>query len=117
MLTNSSILAQPENNAADRQISMIIFITNDKSFIQRVLLNPDNSCSQRCLGVHSDNKSTAEPTHIIFTVCIVFRLKCVSDLSKYCVRKRERSSKRQFPISNYIVCVQSCDGSRGEYII
>ena len=47
--------------------------------------------------VHSDNKSTAEPTHIIFTVCSVFRLKCVSDLSKYCVRIGERSSKRQFP--------------------
>ena len=28
MLTNSSTLAQPENNAADRQISMIIVITN-----------------------------------------------------------------------------------------
>ena len=39
MLTNSSIFAQPESNAADRQISMIIVITNDKGFIQRVLLN------------------------------------------------------------------------------
>ena len=36
-------------------------------------------------------------THIIFTVCSVFRLKCVSDLSKYCVRIGERSSKRWFP--------------------
>ena len=34
MLTNSSILAQPENNAADRQLSMIIVITNDKGCIQ-----------------------------------------------------------------------------------
>ena len=41
MFTNSSILAQPENNAADRQISMIIVITNDKGFIQSVLLNPE----------------------------------------------------------------------------
>ena len=40
VLTNSSILAQPENNAADRQISMIIFITKDKGCIQSVLLNP-----------------------------------------------------------------------------
>ena len=39
----------------------------------------------------------AEPTHIILTVCSVFRLKCVSDLSKYCVRIGERSSKRRFP--------------------
>ena len=31
VLTNSSILAQPENNAADRQISMIIVIISDKS--------------------------------------------------------------------------------------
>ena len=29
MLTTSSILAQPENNAADRQISIIIVITNE----------------------------------------------------------------------------------------
>ena len=29
MLTNFSILTQPENNAADRQISMIIVITNN----------------------------------------------------------------------------------------
>ena len=34
MLTNSSILAQPENNAADRQISMVIVITNNKGCIQ-----------------------------------------------------------------------------------
>ena len=40
MLTNSSIVAQPENNAADGQISMIIVITNDKGCIQTVLLNP-----------------------------------------------------------------------------
>ena len=40
MLTNFSILAQPENNAADRQISMIIVITNNKGYIQSVLLNP-----------------------------------------------------------------------------
>ena len=39
MLTNSSILAQPENNAADRQLSMVIVITNDKGCIQSVLLN------------------------------------------------------------------------------
>ena len=56
----------------------------------------------------------AEPTHIIFTVCSVFRLKCVSDLSKYCVRILVRGG---FPISNYVVCVQSCNGSRGGYII
>ena len=31
MLTNSSILAQPENNAADRQIYMIIVITDNKA--------------------------------------------------------------------------------------
>ena len=36
MLTNSSILAQPENNAADRQIYMIIVITNNKGCIQTV---------------------------------------------------------------------------------
>ena len=41
----------------------------------------------------------------------------MSDLSKYFVCIGERSSKRQFPISNYVVCVQSCDGSRGGYII
>ena len=41
VLTNSSILAQPENNAADRQISMIIVITNNKGCIQSVLLNPE----------------------------------------------------------------------------
>ena len=41
----------------------------------------------------------------------------MSDLSKYCVLIGERSSKRRFPISNYVVCVQSCDGSRGGYII
>ena len=38
--------------------------------------------------------------HITFTVCSVFskkRLKCVSDLSKYCVRIGERSRKRRFP--------------------
>ena len=40
MLTNSSILAQPENSAADRQISMIIVIINNKGCIQTVLLNP-----------------------------------------------------------------------------
>ena len=40
MLTKSSILAQPENNAADRQIYMIIVITNNKGCIQSVLLNP-----------------------------------------------------------------------------
>ena len=40
MLTNPSILAQPENNAVDRQISMIIVITNDKGGMQSVLLNP-----------------------------------------------------------------------------
>ena len=34
MLTNFSILAQPENNAADRQLSMIIVITNDKGCIE-----------------------------------------------------------------------------------
>ena len=45
MLTNSSILTQPENNAADRQISMITVVTNDKGL----------------QSVHSDNISTAEP--------------------------------------------------------
>ena len=73
MLTNSSILAQPENNSADRQIYMIIVITNNKGCIQ---------------------------AHIIFTVCSVFSkkmLKCVSDLSKYCVHIGERSRKRRFP--------------------
>ena len=40
VLTNSSILAQSENNAADRQISMIIVITNHKGCFQTVLLNP-----------------------------------------------------------------------------
>ena len=40
VLTNSSILAQPENNLTDRQISMIIVITNYKGCIQNVLLNP-----------------------------------------------------------------------------
>ena len=39
MLTDSSILGKPENNAADRQLSMIIVITNDKGCIQSVLLN------------------------------------------------------------------------------
>ena len=34
------ILAQSENNAADRQLSMIIVITNYKGCIQSVLLNP-----------------------------------------------------------------------------
>ena len=37
---NSFILAQPESNAADRQITMIIVITNYKGCIQSVLLNP-----------------------------------------------------------------------------
>ena len=41
----------------------------------------------------------------------------MSDLSKYCVHIGERSRKRQFPHSNYVVCVQSCDGSKGGYII
>ena len=40
VLTNPSILAQPENNAVDRQIFMILVITNDKGCIQSVLLNP-----------------------------------------------------------------------------
>ena len=39
MLIHPSILAQPENNAVDRQISMILVITNDKGCIQSVLLN------------------------------------------------------------------------------
>ena len=38
MLTNSSILAQSENNAADRQLSMIIVITNDKGCIHDVVV-------------------------------------------------------------------------------
>ena len=80
------------------------------------LTQHDNSCSQRCLGVHSDNKSTAEPTHIIVTVCSVFRLKCVSDLSIVCVLGKGLV-RGSFPISNYVVCVQSCAGSRGGYII
>ena len=33
MLIKSSILTQPENNAADRQISMIIVITNIKAAV------------------------------------------------------------------------------------
>ena len=41
----------------------------------------------------------------------------MSDLSKYCVRIGERSSKRRFPHFKYVVCVQSCGGSRGGYII
>ena len=40
MLTNPSILAQSENNAVDRQISIILVITNDKGYIQSILLNP-----------------------------------------------------------------------------
>ena len=40
VLTKSSILTQPENNAADSQISMIIVITNDKGCSQSFLLNP-----------------------------------------------------------------------------
>ena len=34
------ILTQPENNAADRQISIIIVITNNKGCIRSVLLTP-----------------------------------------------------------------------------
>ena len=34
------ILAQSENNVADRQLSTIIVITNNKGCIQSVLLNP-----------------------------------------------------------------------------
>ena len=60
VLTNSSILAQPENNAVDRQIYMIIVITNN-AFRPFYWTQHDNSCSQRRLRVHSDNKSTAEP--------------------------------------------------------
>ena len=42
----------------------------------------------------------------------------MSDLCKYSVHIGERSSKRQFPHFKYcVVCVQSCDGSRGGYII
>ena len=45
----------------------------------------------------------------------------MSDLSKYCVRIRFVPGKGLvrggFPISKYVVCVQSCDGSRGGYII
>ena len=40
MLTNSSILAQPENNAADRQISMIIVIINNKGCIKERFIEP-----------------------------------------------------------------------------
>ena len=81
MLTKSSILTQPEKNAADRQISMIIVITS-KGCSQSFLLNQyDNSCSQRCLRVHSDNKSTAEPDKRTYSLHCM----CVSDLSKYCV--------------------------------
>ena len=40
MLTNSSILAQPENNAADRQISMIIVITNNKGLHSERFIEP-----------------------------------------------------------------------------
>ena len=43
VVTKSSILTQPENSAgaADRQISMIIVITNDKGCSQSFLLNPE----------------------------------------------------------------------------
>ena len=40
MLTNSSILAQPENNAADRQISIIIIIINNKGCNQSCFIEP-----------------------------------------------------------------------------
>ena len=40
----------------------------------------------------------------------------MSDLSKYCVHIGEKTRKRRFPHC-YVVCVQSCDGSRGGYII
>ena len=36
----ASILTQPENNAADVQISMVIVITDNKGFSQSFLLNP-----------------------------------------------------------------------------
>ena len=39
-VTESSIHTQPENSAADRQISMIIVITNNNSCSQNFLLNP-----------------------------------------------------------------------------
>ena len=80
VLTKSSILTQPENNAADRQIFMIIVITN-KGCSQSFLLNPACSCSQRCLRVHSDNICTTEPEKGTYSL----HCKCVSDLSKYCV--------------------------------
>ena len=45
----------------------------------------------------------------------------MSDLSKYCVRivciLGKGPVRGGFPISNYVVCIQSCDGSRGGYII
>ena len=40
----------------------------------------------------------------------------MSDLSIVCVSGKG-SVRGGVPISNYVVCVQSCDGSRGGYII
>ena len=83
MLTKSSILTQSENNAADRQISMIIVITN-KGCSQSFFIEP----SMITAAVRDALESTLiikvqlslTNTHTHFTVC-----KCVSDLSKYCV--------------------------------
>ena len=41
----------------------------------------------------------------------------MSDLSKYCVRIGKGPVRGSFPISKYVVCVQSCDGCKGGYII
>ena len=41
----------------------------------------------------------------------------MSDLSKYYVHIGIGPVRGSFHISNYVVCVQSCDGSRGGYII
>ena len=41
----------------------------------------------------------------------------MSDLSKYCVHIGKGPERGDFPISYYVVCIQSCDGSRGGYII
>ena len=41
----------------------------------------------------------------------------MSDLSKYCVCIGKGPVRDGFPISYYVACVQSCDGSRGGYII
>ena len=52
MLTNSSILTQPENNAADRQISMVIVITQpennaaDRQISMVIVITNDKGCSQ-----------------------------------------------------------------------